>query len=162
MTQLESSINVSVLFDSLALNWEDNSGCTSRLTSVNLRLWPDELKTASIEPISYKIPRSCLKHARLGGNNLFSVTLSSSSSSSNCRQIQFKPFDKCRKYLFEMESQYSYSTYLWTGPPFSQTIFTSTVTHSNGCCKSKKLSLKIIILNNNILQHRYRTSHRRL
>jgi len=132
MTQSESSINVSVLFDSLALNWEDNSGCTSCLTSINLRLWPDELKTASIEPISYKIPRSCLKHTLLDGNNLFSVTLSSSSSSPNCRQIQFKPLDKCRKYLFEMESQYSYSSTLWTGPAFSQTIFTTAVTHPNG------------------------------
>lgn len=41
MTRMESLMSVSALHDSLVLNWEDNSGCASRLTSINIRLWPD-------------------------------------------------------------------------------------------------------------------------
>lgn len=138
MTRLESLMSVSALFDSLALNWEDNSGCASRLTSISLRLWPDgalpskkqgtagQVKSldldASIEqPITYIIPRSCLKLVPNDGN-LFSLTLSSSSNHSTCRHVQWEPLDKCRKYVLQMESQYSSS---WTGPSSFQTIFTS-------------------------------------
>ena len=66
MTRLKSSMNVSSLQESLTVNWEDNTGCASRLSSINLKLWPDGLKTGSetdgadssnasyiIEPIRY-------------------------------------------------------------------------------------------------------------
>jgi len=143
MTRLESSMNVSVAFDSLELNWEDNSGCASRLTSISLRLWPDgvtssnqngSLKTsATIEPISYKIPRNCFK-SRLGGNNMFSIRLPHSDHQlpSCIQHVQWKLLDKCRKYLFEMESQYSSA---WTGPSSSLTIFITSpaVMHADGC-----------------------------
>lgn len=129
MTRLKSLMTVSVQFDSLELSWEDNSGCAPRLTSVNLKLWPDGilpkegddisfLKTA-IKPINYIIPKSCLEQAPRDGN-IFSVTLSSNHSS--CSQVQWKSLDKCRKYVLEMESQYSSA---WTGPSSSKTIFTS-------------------------------------
>ena len=128
MTRLKSLVTVSVQFDSLALGWEENSGCAPRLTSVNLKLWPDEivpkegdditlLKTA-IKPTNYIIPKSCLEQVPRGGN-IFSVILSTNHSS--CSQVQWKSLDKCRKYVLEMESQYS-ST--WTGPSSSKTIFT--------------------------------------
>ncbi len=129
MTRLKSLMTVSVQFDSLALSWEDNSGCAPRLTSVNLKLWPDGivpkegeditlLKTA-INPINYVIPKSCLEQVPRDGN-IFSVTLSSNHSS--CSQVQWKSLNKCRKYVLEMESQYSSA---WTGPSSSKTIFTS-------------------------------------
>ena len=140
MTRMESLMSVSALFDSLSLNWEDNSGCASRLTSINIQLWPDgvlplkrqkgftlqhdqsreSLKPeAANEPISYVIPRICLKQVPRDGN-LFSLTLSSNHSS--CPHVLWNSLDKCRKYVLEMESQYSSS---WTGPSSSQTIFTS-------------------------------------
>lgn len=139
MTRLESLMSVSALFDSLALNWEDNSGCASRLTSINLRLWPDgalpskkqgtaagqvkslDSDTSNEQPITYTIPRSCLKLVP-NDENPFSMTLSSSSNHSSCRHVQWEPLDKCRKYVLQMESQYSSS---WTGPSSFQTIFTS-------------------------------------
>ncbi len=138
MTRLESLMSVSALFDSLALNWEDNSGCASRLTSISLKLWSDgalpvsskkknsdhqvkSLDTSIEQPITYNIPRSCLKLVPNDGN-LFSMTLSSSSNHSSCRHVQWEPLDKCRKYILQMESQYSSS---WTGPSSFQTIFTS-------------------------------------
>jgi len=130
MTRLKSLMTVSVQFDSLALSWEDNSGCAPRLTSVNLKLWPDGivpqeeddttlLKTAIMKPIIYAIPKSCLGQVPRDGN-IFSVTLSSNHSS--CSQVQWKSLNKCRKYVLEMESQYSSA---WTGPSSSKTIFTS-------------------------------------
>lgn len=128
MTRLESLMSVSTQFDSLALSWEDNSGCASRLTSINLRLWPDGILppkqgytklTTTIEPINYNIPRSCLEQVGRDGN-LFSVTLSSNHSSSACSNFTWQSLDKCRKYMFEMESKYSSA---WIGPSSSQTIF---------------------------------------
>jgi len=138
LTRMGSLVSVSAFSDSLALNWEDNSGCASRLTSVNLRLWPDgvlplkkgnseddeqldSFKTVQLlQPITYIIPKSCLRQVPRDGN-LFSMTLSSNRSSS-CNYDLWQPLHKCRKYILEMESQYSSS---WTGPSSFQTIFTS-------------------------------------
>ena len=123
---LHSLISASARSDSLILNWEDNSGCASRLTSVNLRLWSDGVvpvsKEDGLKPLnSLQIPRSCLRLTN-NGQNLFSITLSANQS---C-PIQWKPLDNCRKYKLEMESQYS-ST--WNGPTFTQEVFTLLTQH---------------------------------
>ena len=144
MTRMESLMSVSALLDSLVLNWEDNSGCASRLTSINIRLWPDGILPigakkagidrslkSEIQPIYYNIPRNCLKQIPRDGN-LFSVTLSSNHSS--CLNIPWETLDKCRKYVIDMESTYSSS---WTGPSSSQTIFTSIQGHYHNNNSSK-------------------------
>jgi len=129
---MESLMSVSALFDSLSLNWEDNSGCASRLTSISLKLWPDGVMpskvgkdvtgiiTTAIDPITYIIPRNCLKQVPRDGN-LFSLTLSSNHST--CTHVPWQTLDKCRKYVLEIQFQYSSA---WNGPASSQTIFTST------------------------------------
>lgn len=130
-------------YGSLDLYWEDNSGCASHLTSINLKLWVDGTGEISVdesveknnnksvkesavpEPITYAIPRSCLKNRENG--NLFSVSFSSDNphySSSPCmNSINWKPLLKCRKYLLGLESVYSSA---WKRAPPLQTIFTST------------------------------------
>jgi len=139
MTRLKAFVNASALVDSLTLSWEDNSGCASRLTSINLRLWADgvmvpyklgngnsdrdheALKTSVIEPIIYRIPSTCLFKQEPHERNLLFVILSSGYSCGNV----WKPLDKCRKYTLEMESQYSSA---WNGPKYKQTVFTSSMT----------------------------------
>ena len=120
---LKSLISASALSGSLILNWEDNTGCASRLTSIRLRLWPDGVvplvKEEDLKPAnSLNIPRSCLQLTNDGKQDLFSVILSANHS---CR-ISWKQLDNCRKYKLEMESQYS-ST--WNGPTFALEMFTS-------------------------------------
>jgi len=142
VTRLEPSMNASILFDSMTLSWEDLSGCASRLTSINIRLWPDGVmpskkgitdditdkdqvinspKSTIDDPIIYNIPRSCLKQFPVDGN-IFSMTLSSSRPCLHV--IRWIPLDKCRKYALEIQAQYSSSS--WTGPTISQIVFTST------------------------------------
>jgi len=139
MTRLESSMNVTGVFDSLRLDWEDNSGCVSRLTSLTLRLWPDGIlpmdlgsgidasdqglpsKTSAAEPITYIVPRSCMKQVPRDGN-VFSSTLSSNNST--CPHVTWQPLDKCRKYIIEVVSQYSSA---WNGPSSSQTFFSDSI-----------------------------------
>jgi len=134
--KVEARVEVSGKFDLLVLEWEDNSGCTSSLTSINLRLRPGELfstkttihscitrdriskeayKTTQIEPETYSIPQSCMKQVPRDGN-IFSVTLSLNNST--CF-VPWGPLEKGRNYYVEMESQYSFS---WTGPSSSQMI----------------------------------------
>ena len=120
---LQSLINVSATPDSLVLNWEDNTGCASWLTSVNLRLWSDGVVPTSdndntLVPVNnLHIPRSCLK-LNNDGKNLFSITLS---ANEDC-PVQWISLDKCRKYKLEMKSQYSSK---WTGPKVFQEFFTA-------------------------------------
>ncbi len=131
------------IFDAFKLEWVDNSVCSSRLTSINLKLWPDgvipskngtdgddyrnrveSLKSETFaEPITYNIPISCLKSYYRENN--FLMTLGDIRRFyypyRECSAVEWKPLDKCRKYVIEMESQYS-ST--WTGPTSLLTIFT--------------------------------------
>ena len=143
MTRLKSSMNVSSLQESLTVNWEDNTGCASRLSSINLRLWPDGLKTRAIdeadssntsdiiEPITYdSIKKSrCLVQLPHINENYFALTLTPyrsqdrESYNAYCRyEIGWKKLDKCRKYVLEMETQYSSEV---TGPQSSHIFFTS-------------------------------------
>ena len=136
--ELKSLVNVSALSHSLDLSWEDNSGCASQLSSVNLRFWPDGIisdkETQNLAPIkSLEIPRNCLKLSSNigdGQNNIFSFTLSSNKSCSRPVMkgsvvnvnLQWTPLDNCRKYTLEMEPQYFFK---WNGPKITQDIFTS-------------------------------------
>ncbi len=150
-------MNASILFDSMTLNWEDLSGCASRLTSIKLRLWLDgvvPLGSANVTddqnqseswPITYNIEQRCLNRPVPQNRNIFSVTLNPFRDSyySYCHnQIGWIPLDKCRKYAVEMESQYSSA---WSGPPSSQILFTSGDKPDGDLCDIFRKKKKIYI-----------------
>jgi hypothetical protein len=70
--------------------------------------------TSAITTIS--VPRSCLQHPRKN-ENLFSLELPADRQT--C-PIDWKPLDACRKYRFDVSSQYS----AWNSPSSSWEIFT--------------------------------------
>ena len=77
-----------------------------------------------------RIPRSCLKQDR---NEVNSFSMALPTNPQTC-SIEWKPLDKCRKYTFDMTSQY---TATWNGSSTSVDIFTK------GSEGSKKTSFKI-------------------
>jgi len=166
--------NVSVKHDSLEFSWEDVAGCPWQLTTVILRLWPDgkvfskeeiendrQERTRSdewysaaskitIEPITYIIPRRyCLSSEYY--NKYFNLKLSSDPLFSSCdvnHTVNWRPLDKCRTYLIEIESLYSSSSK--TGPSFYSQIvitsFRSSPSLAQGSISSPYITCKDVII----------------
>ncbi|XP_046458939.1 enteropeptidase-like [Daphnia pulex] len=110
-------MDIVVNSNSLKLNWKDNSGCASQMTSLNLKVLQDGLASSERTNNTYRIPRSCLKQDR-NEVNVFSMMLPTNPHSCS---IEWKPLDKCRKYTFDMSSQY---TATWNGSSTFLDIFT--------------------------------------
>ncbi|EFX67782.1 hypothetical protein DAPPUDRAFT_330728 [Daphnia pulex] len=81
--------------NSLKLNWKDNSGCAPQMTSLNLKVLQDRNEVNAFSMVLPTNPQTC--------------------------SIEWKPRDKCRKYTFDMSSQY---TATWNGSSTSLDIFT--------------------------------------
>nr|CAH0109675.1 unnamed protein product [Daphnia galeata] len=104
---MESMISVAASSNSLNLNWKDNSGCAPQLTSFYLKTMIDgKVNAADVTNLvtngSLKIPRTCLKRQR-DEINAFSLVLSADGT---C-PVEWTTLDSCRKYSFEMKSEYS-------------------------------------------------------
>nr|CAH0106919.1 unnamed protein product [Daphnia galeata] len=104
----KSLMDIAVNSNSLKLNWKDNSGCAPQMTSLNIRVLQDGF--ASNEKINdtMSIPRSCLTE---DPNEINTFSLSLPINPQAC-PIEWKPLEKCRKYTFNMSSQY---TATWNG-----------------------------------------------
>ncbi|XP_046637860.1 uncharacterized protein LOC124316144 isoform X2 [Daphnia pulicaria] len=113
----KSLMDIVVNSNSLKLNWKDNSGCASQMTSLNLKVLQDGLASSERTNNTYRIPRSCLKQDR-NEVNAFSMMLPTNPQTCS---IEWKPLDKCRKYTFDMSSQY---TATWNGSSILLDIFT--------------------------------------
>ncbi|EFX82885.1 hypothetical protein DAPPUDRAFT_240714 [Daphnia pulex] len=113
----KSLMDIAVNSNSLKLNWKDNSGCAPQMTSLNLKVLQDGLAINERMNDTYRIPRSCLRQDR-NEVNAFSMVLPTNPQSCS---IEWKPLDKCRKYTFDMSSQY---TATWNGSSTSLDIFT--------------------------------------
>nr|CAH0107914.1 unnamed protein product [Daphnia galeata] len=115
---MESLISVAASSNSLNLNWKDNSGCAPQLTSFYLKTMIDgKVNAADVTNGSLKIPRTCLKRQR-DENNVFSLALSTDGP---C-PVEWTTLDSCRKYSFEMKSEYSNT---WRSAPYVWETFTS-------------------------------------
>lgn len=114
----KSLISVVAQSNSVMFNWEDNSGCAPQLTSFNLKIFQDGIVgDDDKDNMTITIPRSCLKRST-NDETLFSLVLPEKKLA--C-PIEWKPLDRCRKYKFDMSSQYSTT---WNGPSSSLEIFT--------------------------------------
>ncbi|XP_046648597.1 CUB and sushi domain-containing protein 3-like isoform X5 [Daphnia pulicaria] len=99
----ESKFSLTSRSNTLILDWEDNSDCASQLTALNLKIFSDgEIDVPDSETASVKIPRNCLK-LKTDGTKLFSLDLL---ANQRCTP-KWKPLDACRKYAFEIQSEYS-------------------------------------------------------
>ncbi|XP_046645173.1 CUB and sushi domain-containing protein 3-like isoform X1 [Daphnia pulicaria] len=87
------------------------------MTSLNLQILQDGSADVERSNSTVRIPRSCLKQDA-NEENTFSVVLPFNSQT--C-PIEWKPLDRCRKYTFDMSSQY---TETWNGPMISANVFT--------------------------------------
>ncbi|XP_046637967.1 uncharacterized protein LOC124316205 isoform X2 [Daphnia pulicaria] len=115
---MKSLLSVATSSSSLTLDWKDNSGCAPQLTSFYLKTIPDGGVNATDETHgSLKFPRTCLKQQR-DENNLFSLTL----SADHACPVKWTSLDVCRKYAFEMKSEYSKT---WSSAPHFWETFTS-------------------------------------
>ncbi|KAI9558684.1 hypothetical protein GHT06_015473 [Daphnia sinensis] len=101
-TRTESLISLVAKSDSLALKWKDNSGCATRLTAVNLKIYPEGKLDAAIVPLSFNVPRSCFQQE--SEENVFSLSLSRSRTNNAC-SVRLE-LNACRKYILELESKY--------------------------------------------------------
>nr|CAH0109679.1 unnamed protein product [Daphnia galeata] len=115
---MESMISVATSSNSLNLNWKDNSGCVPQLTSFYLKTMIDgKVNASDVTNGSLKIPRTCLKRQR-DEINAFSLDLLTDGT---C-PVEWPSLDACRKYSFEMKSEYSNT---WSSAPFVWETFTS-------------------------------------
>ncbi|XP_046458934.1 uncharacterized protein LOC124205536 [Daphnia pulex] len=114
---MKSLLRVATSSSSLTLDWKDNSGCAPQLTSFYLKTIPDGVVNATDETHgSLKIPRTCLDQKR-DEKNLFSLTL----SADHACPVKWTSLDACRKYAFEMKSEYSKT---WSSAPHLWETFT--------------------------------------
>ena len=81
------------------------------------RIKDGKVNAADVKNRSFKIPRTCLKRQR-DENNVFSLALSADGT---C-PVEWKSLDSCRKYSFEMKSEYSNT---WRSAPYVWETFTS-------------------------------------
>jgi hypothetical protein len=132
-------MDIAVNSNSLKLKWKDNSGCAPQMTSLNLQVLQVIKKKfnftcsirflyklclskdgfASNEKINdtMSVPRSCLRE---DPNEVNTFSMALPINPQTC-PIEWKPLDKCRKYTFNMSSQY---TATWNGLSSSLDIFT--------------------------------------
>ncbi|XP_032784265.2 cubilin-like [Daphnia magna] len=106
---------------SIILNWTDSSGHSSELTAVNLQIFPDGELLRGVperENSFIKIPHHCLKR-QSDEANLFSINL----PACHTCPVKWKSLDACRKYMFEIKSEYSNASI--GAEPFKLETFTS-------------------------------------
>ena len=84
---------------------------------VEIRIKDGKVNAADVTNGSLKIPRTCLKQKK-DKINMFSLTLSADDT---C-PVEWKSLDTCRKYSFEMKSEYSNN---WSSAPYVWETFTS-------------------------------------
>jgi hypothetical protein len=76
------------------------------------------VNAADLTNESLKIPRTCLKE-QIFETNVFSLALSADET---CLLVDWTSLDSCRKYSFEMKSEYSNT---WRSAPYVWETFTS-------------------------------------
>ena len=81
------------------------------------RIKDGKVNAADVTNGSLKIPRTCLKQQK-DETNAFSLALSADGP---C-PVEWTTLDTCRKYSFEMKSEYSNN---WSSAPFMWETFTS-------------------------------------
>ena len=102
------------------VSWIVNSeDCARLMTSVNLRIYEEKMTDQSPASSSVNLPKTCLE----GDEHMFSASLAVAqpgNSEDSCPDL-WKPFDRCRKYQVEMETEFA-ST--WKSATSSWNIFT--------------------------------------
>jgi hypothetical protein len=84
--------------------------------SIEICIKDGTVNTADVTNGILKIPRTCLKQQK--HENAFSLALSADDT---C-PVDWKSLDTCRKYSFEMKSEYSNT---WSSAPYVWETFTS-------------------------------------